>query len=364
MNKPMLIPAPPGKTYLPYQQAFVRYAIGADGTLLADEMGLGKTISAIGLINAMRAMRVLVIAPAGLALNWKNELDEWLVKLPGQSIRVVSYAKAYRDIAELPAVLFHWDLLIVDEAHYIKNPKSARSQAVKRIARNAKRKLLLTGTPIENRPVELWPLLQIVAPKEFDPPTPSFIIGPKHRKSHPGEGPNFWAFCNRYCDLKMSTYRSKGRKHYALDFSGASNLNELGLRLRRTCMVRRKKEDVLPQLPDKRRQVIVLTPRKPINDSALLPDLTEENYGEQVRKLAADERLREYGQERLSGQVLRPDGTMVHLIECNPRFWYNMDVAMIAGINFVELGCRPVASSRARNCASASGTTNMNTIRS
>lgn len=137
-----------------------------------------------------------------------------------------------------------WDVLIVDEAHYIKNPKAARSKAVLGKAGNKKkkedpipglidrtrmRKLFLTGTPILNRPVEIQPLLAALAPDHFG---------------------NFFQFARRYCDAYQ------GR--YGWDFSGASNLEELQEKLRATVMVRRLKREVLKELPAKRRQVIVL----------------------------------------------------------------------------------------------------------
>ncbi len=299
------------KTLLPYQSAFVDFALGAPGTLLADEMGLGKTVQAIALINAMKARKVLVIAPAGLCLNWHNELDDWLEVRPGQHVNVVSYNRA-ASLGEQDT----WDLVIVDEAHYIKNPASQRSQLVQGIAKRCERTLLMTGTPIENRPVELWPLLQIVARDEFDPDVGERpgVITSEQRASHPGEGPNFWAFAKRYCGLKRSHYRSRGKARSAFDFSGATNLLELNKRLRRSCMVRRLKKDVLPQLPDKRRQVIVLESRG-IDDSHMLSDLDDSNYNESVRRLVADKVLfSEYSKKRHE-QALKKVGACIDFIE-------------------------------------------------
>ena len=140
-----------------------------------------------------------------------------------------------------------WDLLIVDEVHYSKNPKAARTKAlfghktqakgdIKQTAIKATRKLYLTGTPIVNRPVELWPLLQVADPN--------------------GLGKNFFAFARKYCAAHQT--------RYGWDFSGASNLESLQQQLRAKLMVRRLKQDVLKDLPAKRRQVIEL----PANGSA------------------------------------------------------------------------------------------------
>ena len=277
---------PEGKQLLSYQEKAVRYILGARGTILADEMGLGKTITAIAVINALKAMNVLVVCPASLRLNWKNELDDWLIPIPGQSVVVVSYNFADKLAGkEIPP----YDLVILDEAHYIKNPQSERSQAAKALAASAKHVLLLTGTPMENRPIELWPLLQITCPEKWDPPNPGIgrIVTQEQRKSHPGEGPNFWEFANRYCGLKKTFYPGKGKQRSAWDFNGASNLDELRGRLKATCMVRRLKYEVLKDLPAKRRQVIVLPATKDCNDDDLLGDLCEENYYDVIANLTA-----------------------------------------------------------------------------
>lgn len=291
------IPAPPGKTFLPYQEKGIRYCLGGKGTILADEMGLGKTVQAIGVINAMQAQQpevpldVLIVAPAGLVLNWQRELQSWLwPRLP--NITTVSYHGANHH-AENPKL---WDLLIVDEAQYIKNQQAQRSMAVKTIAQQAKRVLLLTGTPIENgRPIELWPLLQIAAPQTWDPPAMrAGRLSPELKKSHPGEGPAFWAYAKRYCGLKKVTYGHpsgkdalgrRRRSKSAWDFSGATNLEELATRLRHSCMVRRLKSDVLGELPPKRRQIIPVPSYT--KDDDLLPELSEATYEQDLKRFRA-----------------------------------------------------------------------------
>ena len=169
------IPVPEGLSYLPYQYAGIAYAMARPSTLIADEMGLGKTIQAIGLINADASVsHVLVVCPASLKINWKREIERWLVRPfsifivngivpaidPGKAtIAIINY-----DLLKKYGLLIQqgeWDLLIIDEAHYCKNPKAQRTQLVlgskdiKGI--KARRKVFLTGTPIINRPIELGP---------------------------------------------------------------------------------------------------------------------------------------------------------------------------------------------------------------
>jgi SWI/SNF-related matrix-associated actin-dependent regulator 1 of chromatin subfamily A len=97
------------------------------------------------------------------------------------------------------------------------------------LAQRANNVLLLTGTPILNKPIEIYPLLSTLNPAEFG---------------------NFWAFAKRYCGATQT--------RYGWDFSGATNLPELQERMRAACMVRRLKKDVLTELPAKRRQIVTL----------------------------------------------------------------------------------------------------------
>lgn len=304
------LPVPTGKTYLPYQEKGIRYALGARGTLLADEMGLGKTVQALGVLNAMPpASTALIVCPAGLRINWQNEIKEWLVG--NRSANVISYhqAEEYSGLAH-----FVWDLLIIDEAHYIKNPNSKRSQAVVRLSEKAKRVILLTGTPIENSPVELWPLLRIVCPEHWDNPSlTSGHIPPDAKKSHPGEGPNFWAFARRYCGLKKTRFRVGQRYRSAWDFSGASNLDELNKKLKATCMVRRKKSEVLKELPPKIHQVIVLDGEA--DDSDLMPELNEDNYYECISKLQSVKIEFEEWSKRRHEQALKMLDSCIRFVE-------------------------------------------------
>ncbi len=320
----MNIPAPPGKTFLPYQEKGIRYCLGARGTILADEMGLGKTVQAIGVMNAMQAQRVFIICPKSLRQNWYDELSEWQTHRP-LTLIIATYGEL-KTFINLKSTV-EWDLLIIDEAHYIKNAQSKRSQNVKTIADKCKgRILLLTGTPIENCPVELWPLLQIACPEKWDPPTKvnPLIKQPQESKSHPGHGPYFWKFALRYCAAKKARFRMGNRFHTAWDFKGASNLDELQKELRSTCMVRRLKKDVLPELPEKRRKLIHLKGKhgKSVEDSAAgimerlgVRDITEENYDNVVRRLRSDKVLFEEYSIKRHEQALEKADECIEIIE-------------------------------------------------
>jgi len=238
------IPAPEGLSYLPYQKAGIQYALAREATLIGDEMGLGKTIQTIGVINALPAnQRILVICPASLRLNWKHELDKWLVHPYMVKVAKGSYFPSFKHnivvIINYDILMRHqealrssdWDIMVLDEVHYLKNYKAQRTKNVfggKGIkAVPAKKRLYLTGTPISNRPIELYSILRSIDKKEWG---------------------NWTQFVERYCN---------GHKtDYGWEVKGASNLDELQDRLRATCMIRRLKKDVLKDLPSKRRQVI------------------------------------------------------------------------------------------------------------
>jgi hypothetical protein len=178
------------------------------------------------------------------------------------AILIVNYdiLVAWRDIIDT----IDLSILIVDEAHKVKNPKAQRTQCLlgkwakdpeDRIAPlAAKRKVFMTGTPIVNRPIEMWPLLQAIDPQ--------------------GLGRNFMGYAKRYC----AAYQGK----HGWDFTGNSNLGELQMKLRANFMVRRLKQDVLTELPAKRRQIVVLTP----SGAAVKAIAAEKRFQEQLAKIA------------------------------------------------------------------------------
>lgn len=250
----IVIPHPGGLEYRPFQRAGIAYAIQRKGTLIADEMGLGKTIQAIGVINHFRYKeKILIICPAFLKLNWQMELQKWLVDpltigiaegsdFPETDVVIINYDICARHEERLKKE--PWSVLVIDECHFIKNPKAQRTLAIvggQKVDPNDKNKKIkvpgilsykkigLTGTPIENKPIELWTLVSAIAPDIFN---------------------NFWDYAKRFCDATKT--------RYGWDMNGASNPEELQRKLRETVMIRRLKSEVLKELPPKQRQIIQL----------------------------------------------------------------------------------------------------------
>jgi len=249
------IPCPNGLKFIPYQKAGIEYALNRQNVLIGDEMGLGKTPQSVGIYNVMnnnlaKNIKCLVVCPASLRINWKREFERWSTK--PIRIGIVKNGKEYPENWDVLIINYdvlskhrqklqteNFDLMIVDECHYLKNPKSLRAKALfgdkkeEKKPIQAKRKVFLSGTPICNRPIELWPIVEALDPE--------------------GLGQNFFSFAKKYCDAKRIDCGSNGMRW---DFTGASNLDQLQRLLRQNIMVRRLKKDVLKELPPKRRQIL------------------------------------------------------------------------------------------------------------
>ncbi len=150
------------------------------GGLLADEMGLGKTLQIITvLLSEQGNGQNLIVAPAAVIYNWQDELKKFapdlkVTVLDGskaerrkqfaqsteRDIIITSYDAAKRDIDFYEGHVFNIE--VIDEAQYIKNPQTAAAKTVKAI--NAKQRFALTGTPIENRLSELWSIFDYLMP--------------------------------------------------------------------------------------------------------------------------------------------------------------------------------------------------------
>jgi hypothetical protein len=193
LQQPPPTPPPPGlrASLRPYQREGFSWLLGMTrlglGACLADDMGLGKTVQVLALLLARRSETTgpaLLIVPASLLGNWQAEAARFAPDLrlfiahPGfQSRAVVEDALNHPErLAGHDAVLttytliqraeswrqHPWSLVVLDEAQAIKNPTSAVSGAVKQLP--AKARIALTGTPVENRPGDLWSLFDFLQP--------------------------------------------------------------------------------------------------------------------------------------------------------------------------------------------------------
>jgi SNF2 family DNA or RNA helicase len=296
----------------PFQRAGVEYAAMTERCFIADDMGIGKTIQGLAVVQHLNAFPCSITAPASMKHAWANEALKWL---PNKRVCVIEKSQIYHayiingrmhmmpDNYNLPGsydiIIFNYDILkpkptewevtypmnmngkelaigdilkepakawkaddkayvkehckkrglglssngiieklldispksmIIDESHKAKTKTSQRTKALLQLSKDIRYRLALTGTPIMNRPSELISQLEILGRlKDFG---------------------GWYKFTSEYCDRKK---KQIGRTRVVNDVSGASNLVQLHEKLRSTCLIRRTKAEVLPDLPTKTR---------------------------------------------------------------------------------------------------------------
>lgn len=273
-------------------------------SLNADEMGLGKTIQAIGMANKLKARKILILCPAIAKINWMRELRVWYYR-PDATIHIVN--KRNEKIPPADIIIVNYDLIIskdiqcqlnarrfalgvVDEAHYLKNLDAQRTKAVlaplkspakRGVIQNCVYKTFLTGTPILNRPVELFPLLFTCAKHVIEP---------------------FDSY-ERYVLQWCGGYYTD----FGLEDRGASNLDDLNSRLKSTIMIRRKEKQVESQLPPRRIKILEIEPDPgvKVDDPKSLEEGEELSLGEystlrRQTALAKEKQIIKYVQEKLT----------------------------------------------------------------
>ena len=224
---------------LNHQKEAIEKLVGNDKFILADDMGVGKTTSATIAALETNAKKVLIICPASLKINWEREIrnytDRSIFICEGKNFSlehdfvITNYdiLKNFYDLKDKDNSFigkFKPELIIIDEAHYIQNGQAQRTKLVNHFSKKADTLWLLTGTPMTNRPMNYFNLLQLI------------------------ESPvaqNWMAYAIRYCQ----GYQFKAGNRKIWNVSGASNLEELRDRTSKQ-VLRRLKTEVL-DLPEK-----------------------------------------------------------------------------------------------------------------
>lgn len=231
----------------PFQLAGIKWCVDNKQTILSDDMGLGKSAQSLISVAETDAFPCLIICPASLKLNWKREIEMWVgngvaghepnvyvasgtkpkgIPMMGGPLDffIINYdiMNAWKDVLSS----YPWKSVICDEVHMAKSEKSLRTKAIKEVLKttNPEYRFMLTGTPILNRPIEIWPVLGMIGgQKQFG---------------------GWFSFAKKFCNLEHNGY--------GYSATGATNLEELNVQLRSSgLMIRRRKEDVLTELPDK-----------------------------------------------------------------------------------------------------------------
>lgn len=207
--------------------------------LLADEPGLGKTAQALFWMKELKTGPTVVVCPASLKDMWQREAKKMVgatsLILSGQTPMKENVGSDYDLLIINYEVLPHWERwlrkqgvvnIILDEAHLVSNRSSNRSRAAATLAMVCENIMLLTGTPMTNRPKDLWHLMHLIDRDKFA---------------------SFTRYACTFCEPKMGPR--------GMEFKGAANLQQLH-ELISPHMVRRRKMDVLKDLPDKTMSVV------------------------------------------------------------------------------------------------------------
>lgn len=291
--------------------------------LLADEMGLGKSVQSLvwAWMFLPEDSPIVVVCPATIKEHWKREAAKhvgmraeilygrtppkgYQFRMRSNTIYIVNYEILGSDKGSQNT----WckflrklkpKLVIIDECHYISNPRAQRTKHVRGLVKGVPHVIAISGTPLTNRPAELWSILNIVRPDLF---------------------PNFIKFANRYCKPEYTPW--------GVQYRGATRLPELHKLLKKTCMIRRLKADVLKDLPPKTRIVvpITLSNRKEYEEAERdFAKWLRKTHPKKASKARKAERLVKYGYlTRLAAELKKKD-----IIEWIDNFLQESDQKLI-----------------------------------
>jgi len=238
----------------PYQEIAVAFleerSKVSRGALVGDQPGLGKTIEALSWLSLNHKRPVLVITQASIKRTWYREIEKWLPNSltqiltqgkdtidPDADFVIVNYDLIWRKGIEEQLLKRKFPVVIYDEVTSIKEPSAKRTKTAKKIGRRAEFNIGLSGTPILNRPIEFYNILNLIDSKQF---TSHFKFGMR--------------YCNGF------------HNGFGYVFKGSSHINELREQIK-PLMIRRLKEEVLTELPAKsRRNIYIDMPGKYYQD--------------------------------------------------------------------------------------------------
>lgn len=217
-----------------YQKLGVEFLVNSGGrAMLTDAPGVGKSAQALGFITHNDFKRNLIVCPASVKYSWENEIKKWT----NMKSYVVDSKTKLEDIPfEIQCIIINYDILkkfhnelkkykfdvlVGDEVQMIKSSTAIRSKAFKSIAKDIPNVIMLTGTPLLSRPIEMFNMLNIIDQRTWN---------------------NYYSYATKYCEGRQG--------NWGFEAKGASNLPELKTKIEKY-FLRRTKEEVLKELPPK-----------------------------------------------------------------------------------------------------------------
>ena len=249
------------------QRSSVRFLLAGQRVILAHDMGIGKTVIACSALKYANVKRVIVICPDSVKWSWVDHLKEW-TDFSSSDIAIVESSIKKHKLTQMNEIVvtgnkeerqqqlirqckkntivivinydmvrthgellarYNWDVVILDEAHRVKNRKAKQTKASVQVCNQSKYVWSITGTPVKNNPAEIWQLLNICDPLRFS---------------------SYWNFVNYHFDTTITPYQTT-------QIIGLKNPNEFNSMLS-NYMYRITKEEALPDLPPKIYQDIEL----------------------------------------------------------------------------------------------------------
>lgn len=283
------------KSLRTYQRNDAKFLASIPFSACFNEQRTGKTPTALEVIKLRRLQeeRILIITTASSVYQWKEEYETWLGKncvvctgTPTNKLKAIGSwthglvvsLDSFKETASRsgliePILSRNPQMVILDEAHKIKNPKSANAKAVFK-TKHIPYRLALTGTPAQGKPYDIFSILKFLYPSDFG---------------------SYWRFIEEYFEIIDNTVWQNGRPRHYKTYDNfkpdkAAQLQEILNKF----STQRKRKDVMPWLPDKFYQQVKLSPTK--EQKKYLKDLEETYKTEDIVTTGTLDRLVRYRQ--------------------------------------------------------------------
>ena len=284
-------------TLHPYQKVGVRFLVERKRAYIGDEMGTGKTLQSLMACQYYKeAWPVLIVCPSSLRYTWKAEIMNWLhvaepdiyvlkaaqdiKKIVTPSFLILSYSLLPKPQVLQWLAVKKYQVLVFDECHYTKSITSKRAQAASYLSTFATYCFLLSGTPF-SYPVEMYQQLKILNPELY----PWFF----NYSGKGAEEPHKYYYAQRYCKPKLLHFHGKDQWM----FKGYDQKEELQAVLY-NYMIRRKKQDILTQLPAKTRICITLEPLARKQEKEIAALLEEEKADQKIKRSKSNKKHKKH----------------------------------------------------------------------